>query len=177
MMNVEIRLDSMILRRLTIADLPLRVDWMNNPLVYSSMHYEVPICLDKTIEWFNRNQQRNDRVDCTFIDETGLVVAFGGITSINREVGKGESYIFTNPSEHHRGIGTEAMKMLCKYGFEELGLNKLYAFTNEDNQASLHLHQKIGYEIEGRHRQEYKDSMGILKDRYYLGYLRQNYCN
>lgn len=167
---------NMEISKLTLEDLALRVEWMNNPKVYGSMHFDVPVLIDKTIEWYNRNQQRDDRVDCAFFDESGRIVAFGGITSINKEVGKGETYIFTNPEAHHKGIGTEAMKLLCKYGFETVGLNKLYAYTNEDNVASIRLHQKMGYEIEGRFRQEYKDADGVLKDRIYLGYLRQNYA-
>lgn len=165
----------MEIRELTLGDLRRRVDWMNNPLVYKSMHFDVPVLINKTIEWYNRNLHREDRVDCAFFDEAGEIVAFGGITSINKEIGKGETYIFTNPEAHHRGIGTEVMKLLCKYGFEKVGLNKLYAYTNEDNAASIRLHQKVGFEIEGRLRQEYKDTEGTLKDRIYLGYLRQNY--
>lgn len=165
----------MEIRKLALEDLELRVKWMNNPQVYGSMHFDVPVMIDKTVEWYYRNQQREDRVDCAFFDETESIVAFGGITSINKEVGKGETYIFTNPDAHHKGIGTEAMKLLCRYGFEIVGLNKLYAYTNEDNVASIRLHQRVGYEIEGRLRQEYKDSDGLLKDRIYLGYLKQNY--
>lgn len=166
----------MEIRKLALEDLQQRVDWMNNPLVYKSMHFDVPVLIGKTIEWYNRNQQMEDRFDCAFFDEAGVIVAFGGITSINEEIGKGETYIFTNPDAHHKGIGTEAMKLLCKYGFETVGLNKLYAYTNEDNVASIKLHQKVGYEIEGRLRQEYKDDDGKLKDRIYLGYLKQNYA-
>lgn len=167
---------NMEIRKLALEDLAKRVEWMNNPRVYSSMHFDVPVLLDKTIEWYNRNLQREDRVDCAFFDETGSIVAFGGITSINKEIGKGETYIFTNPEAHHKGIGTEAMKLLSKYGFETVGLNKLYAYTNEDNTASIRLHQKVGYEIEGHLRQEYKDADGVLKDRIYLGFLRRNYA-
>lgn len=165
----------MKIRKLIFEDLQQRVDWMNNPHVYCSMHFDVPVLIDKTIEWFNRNQQREDRVDFTFYGDTGEIIAFGGITSINKKIGKGETYIFTNPECQCKGIGTEAMKLLCKYGFENVGLNKLYAYTNEDNVASIRLHQKVGYEIEGRLKQEYKDAGGKLKDRIYLGYLKQNY--
>lgn len=168
-------MDNMEIRKLALEDLQQRVHWMNNPLVYKSMHFDVPVLIDKTIEWYNRNLQREDRVDCAFFDETGVIVAFGGITSINKEIGKGETYIFTDPETHHKGIGTETMKLLCKFGFETVGLNKLYAYTNEDNIASIRLLQKVGYEIEGRLRQEYKDSDGRLKDRIYLGYLKQSY--
>ena len=175
-MNAEIKLKAkMVIRKLALGDLRQRVDWMNNPHVYKSMHFDVPVLIDKTIEWYNRNQQREDRIDCAFIDDADEIVAFGGITSINKEIGKGETYIFTNPEAHRKGIGTEAMKLLCKYGFETVGLNKLYAYTNEDNEGSIRLHQKVGYEIEGRLRQEYKDAEGALKDRFYLGCLRQDY--
>ena len=166
----------MEIRKLALEDLQQRVDWMNNPLVYQSMHFDVPVLIDNTINWYNRNLQREDRFDCAFFVGVGVIVAFGGITSINKEIGKGETYIFTNPEAHHKGIGTEAMNLLCKYGFETLGLNKLYAYTNEDNVASIKLHQRVGYEIEGRLRQEFKDADGKLKDRIYLGYLKQNYA-
>ena len=174
-MSERTKATSMEIKRLSIPDLPLRVEWMNNPLIYSSMHFSVPVLLDQTIEWFKRNQLRDDRVDFVFRGCDGETEAYGGITSINRDIGKGETYIFTNPSSHNKGIGTEAMNLLCQYGFEELGLNKLYAYTNEDNKASLRLHQKVGFIIEGRLRQEYQDASGVLKDRYYLGFLRDNY--
>ena len=139
------------------------------------MHFDVPVKMDKTIEWYNRNQQRDDRIDFSFFDSKNEIVAFGGITSIDNNVRKGETYIFTKPNAQHKGIGTEAMMLLCKYGFETLGLNKLFAFTNEDNMASIHLHLKVGYEIEGRLRKEYRDSAGVLKDRIYFGFLKDSY--
>lgn len=174
-MSAEINIVKMEIRKLRLDDLRLRVDWMNNPLVYSSMHFDIPVLIDKTIEWYIRNQQREDRFDCAFFDENEDIVAFGGITSISKDVGKGETYIFTNPLVRHKGIGTKAMKLLCQYGFEELDLNKLYAYTNEDNEASIKLHLKVGYEIEGRLKQEYKNTEGKLKDRIYLGYLKEIY--
>lgn len=45
----------MIVRRLTKDDLQLRVNWMNNSKIYSSMHYETPILIDNTIRWFENN--------------------------------------------------------------------------------------------------------------------------
>lgn len=165
----------MQIRKLTLDDLSIRVNWMNNPLVYESMHFSTPVLLNKTIEWFNRNRERVDRVDFSFINDSKEIVAFGGITSINKEVAKAETYIFTNPNLHNKGVGTEAMILLCQYGFKTLGLNKLYAFINKENEASIRLHCKIGYEIEGRLRQEYKDCNGTMKDRLYLGYLVSDY--
>lgn len=167
----------MEIRRLRKEDLETRVAWMNNPAIYRSMHFEVPVMLDKTIEWFERNQQREDRVDFAFTEPSGggIIVAFGGITSINRDASKAETYLFVNPNEKHRGIGSKAKKLLCCYAFRELGLNKLYVVTNEDNTASIALQEKFGYCLEGRFREEYILADGTRKDRLYYGLLKKEF--
>lgn len=76
-----------VVRRLTKEDLQLRVDWMNDIKVYSSMHFEVPVMLDNTIRWFENNSENPKRADLTFT-ENGETVAFGGLTGINREINK-----------------------------------------------------------------------------------------
>ena len=132
----------MEIRRLQREDLETRVLWMNNPLIYSNMHFEVPILMDKTILWYENNLTNENRFDITVLED-GLIVAFGGFTSINREIGKAETYLFTNPGMLHKGIGTRAKKLICSYGFTELGLNKLYFITNEDNYASIRVNEKM----------------------------------
>lgn len=166
----------MEIRRLSFEDLPTRVAWMNNPLIYSSMHYEVPILLDKTIQWYEKNLKDDRRCDITVLED-GEIVAFGGFTSINREVGKAETYLFADPFQLHKGVGTRAKKLICKFGFEELGLNKLYFVTNEDNYASIRVNEKCGFKLEGRMRQEYLTKDGELKDRLYYGLLKTEWLN
>ena len=163
----------MEIRRLSFEDLPTRVEWMNNPLIYSSMHYEVPILLDKTIQWEEKNLTDDKRCDVTIL-EGDEIVAFGGFTSINREIGKAETYLFADPVHLHKGVGTRAKGLMCKYGFENLGLNKLYFITNEDNYASIRVNERCGFQLEGRLRQEYvKD--GIKMDRLYFGLLKEEW--
>ena len=139
------------------------------------MHFDTPVLIDKTIEWFLRNQTKNYRVDMTLCDELGGICAFCGITDMNHNINKGETYIFTSPDAQRSGLGTEALRQLCSYGFLELGLNKVYAWTNEDNVASIRLHQKVGYQMQGRFREEYRTSSGELKDRIYLELLRKDW--
>ena len=75
----------MIIRRLEKGDLETRVEWMNNPLIYSSMHFEVPILMDRTLQWYESNLTNDKRFDVTVLED-GEIVAFGGFTSINREI-------------------------------------------------------------------------------------------
>lgn len=161
----------MILRKLELGDLHIRVDWMNNPKIYKSMHFDIPVWYDNTIRWFENNQQNENRADVVFIED-GQLLAMGGLTNINKGVGKAELYIFVNPHLQRGGIGTQATKLLCKYGFETLELNKIYLETNEDNFAAQRVYEKCGFQLEGILRQEYKTIDGILKNRLYYGLIK-----
>lgn len=161
----------MILRRLQVEDLKTRVEWMNNPKVYSSMHFDIPVSLDNTIRWFENNQKNDNRADVVF-EEKGQLLAMGGLTNINRETNKAELYVFVNPNLQKGGLGTQATKLLCKYGFENLYLDKIYLETNEDNHAAKRVYEKCGFQLEGILRNEYKNQKGFLKSRLYYGMLK-----
>lgn len=166
----------MIIRRIQKEDLPTRVAWMNNPKVYSSMHFDVPILLENTIKWYENNLQKSNRLDITILDEDEIV-AFGGYTSIDSKVGKAETYLFADPIKQHRGIGTRAKMLMCQYGFEKLRLNKLYFVANEDNYPIIRVNEKCGFIQEGRLRKEYVASDGTLKDMLYYGLLKEDWNN
>jgi RimJ/RimL family protein N-acetyltransferase len=166
----------MIIRRLEKGDLETRVEWMNNPLIYSSMHFEVPILMERTIQWYESNLTNDKRFDVTVLED-GEIVAFGGFTSINREIGKAETYLFASPFQLHKGIGTRAKKLICEFGFKELGLNKIYFITNEDNYASIRVNEKCGFKLEGRLRKEYLTKDGEFKDRLYFGLLKEEWIS
>ena len=137
------------------------------------MHYDLPITIKKTLEWYNRIKKVDERQDFTII-ENHRIVAMGGLTHIDHSVNKAELYIFVNPDLHHLGIGTKALNLICEYGFKKLSLNKIYLETNEDNIYAIKLYIKRGFIIEGKHRQEYINSYGEYKDRLYLGLLKSD---
>lgn len=162
----------MKIRRLQKEDLQTRVDWMNNPRVYSSMHFGIPVVMENTVRWFENNQGNDRRADVAFTNDNGELVAFGGITGINPELKMGELYVFVCPTTQAKGLGTEATRLLCEYGFAELGLNKIYLETNDDNYAAQRVYEKVGFVLEGKKRQEYIRKDGTLGERYYYGLLK-----
>lgn len=164
----------MIIRRLKIEDLPIRVKWMNNPEVYSSMHFDIPITLEKTERWYKDNISNERRFDMVVTDGNEIV-AFCGITSIDTIVKKGESYTFIDPDKKGCGIGTVARSLLLNYAFGVYGLNKVYCFINEDNFRSCRLSEKLGFKCEGRLRNEYRNQDGEMKDLLYYGLLKEEW--
>lgn len=162
----------MIIRKIKHEDLQIRVDWMNNPKIYSSMHFNLPVLLENTIKWFDNNCNNDKRSDVCF-EEDGSIVAFGGLTAIDPVLKKAELYVFVDPNAHKSGFGTQATKLLCEYGFKTLKLHKIFLLTNEDNLAAIRVYEKCGFKLEGRHRDEYLNN-GEYKDRMYYGLLKSD---
>ncbi len=153
----------LVLRRLEHRDLPLRVAWLNDSRINSSLNIKLPVTLAGTEEWFGRIRNNENRADFAF-ESGGIVVAMGGLTTIDREVGKAELYIFVDPDKENEGIGTNAVKLMCKHGFEELGLGKIYLHVNSDNVAARKVYEKCSFRMEGLMRREIINN-GKLKDR------------
>lgn len=163
------------LRKLQSHDLPLRVEWMNRPEVYRTMHFTPPISIETTRAWFEKNRTVQNRIDVAFEDEAdGRVVAMGGLTGIDYTMRKAEFYVFVNPDVQRKGYGTQATYLLCKYGFEVLQLHKIYLYTNESNLGARRTYEKVGFMLEGRMRQERIDGERY-EDRLYYGLLASEF--
>ena len=59
-----------------------KVEWINNAENNIFLHYELPLTITKTEEWFDKKCQRNDRFDAT-IDVDGVPVGIIGLLSID----------------------------------------------------------------------------------------------
>ena len=164
----------MKIRKIEASDLVARVEWMNNPMVYKTMHFVPPISLENTRKWFESNLNNSKRFDAAFEDEDSNIVAFGGLTNIDYTVRKAEFYVFVNPFMQGKGIGTAATRMLCKYGFDVLQLHKIYLYTNGSNIGAKKTYEKVGFALEGVHREE-NIIAEQYEDRLYYGLLAKDF--
>jgi RimJ/RimL family protein N-acetyltransferase len=76
--------------------------------------------------------------------------------------------------EWGRGFGTEALRMVTRFAFDDLNLNSLEAHVPEFNGRALHAFEKVGFQREGLLRQRL-----FLRGRYcdvvVVGALRDNW--
>jgi RimJ/RimL family protein N-acetyltransferase len=72
-----------------------------------------------------------------------------GIDAHNRSAHVGLSLL---PEYRGRGLATNVVMVLCRYGFSILGLNRLQIETLSDNAAMIAAAQKVGFVVEGTHR-------------------------
>lgn len=69
------------------------------------------------------------------------------------------------------GYGTDAMRVLCRFGFEMMNLHRVELEVFAENARAVHVYEKVGFRIEGTRRQavfkfgEYQDLhvMGLLE--------------
>lgn len=76
------------------------------------------------------------------------------------------------PDEWGRGYATEAARAIVRFGFEELGLHRIGAWTVADNTASIHVLEKLGMTLEGRLR-DYERYKGRYWDVLMYGMIRE----
>ncbi len=73
-----------------------------------------------------------------------------------------------------KGFGTEAVKIIIQYGFDNLGLERITASTLEQNIGAQRSLEKIGFVIEGRERKAVYFA-GRKWDRLNYSLLREEY--
>jgi RimJ/RimL family protein N-acetyltransferase len=131
--------------------------WINDPDSRKYMRNEIPITLE---ELKKHADEENERIKTgisliLFHKEDKKAIGIGGFSSIdwiNRNAN-----IFLNIGEKNywgRGIATEVIMLLIRYGFEELNFHKIYAQIFTPNTASWKCAEKCGFRYEGTLKDE-----------------------
>lgn len=99
------------------------------------------------------------------------------LTSIDRRSRNAEyGRIFLAPHFRGGGIMQHASRILLRYGFYELNLHKIYLRVFSDNERAIRLYRGLGFEEEGRLREQvYKD--GRYRDVTYMGVYRSAFSS
>lgn len=155
-------------------DIVERVNWINNPAINKSMYFELPATKEKTKKWFLDNSGNKTRIDFTFRNEIEEIIAMGGLTNINTEHSNAEFYIMVNPVLHGRGIGTKISKWINNYAFSVLSLNKVFLYTNDENEYAYKIYEKVGFQLEGVLREQ-KWKNGKFINRRFYGLLKREW--
>jgi ribosomal-protein-alanine N-acetyltransferase len=113
----------------------------------------------------------------TFVIERKFVKVFSGIIeirSIEREHSQAELSFWLVFEEWGKGYMTEALKPVLHFSFENLNLNRLYAYHMVRNVASGRVLQKNGFMREGVLKQRVR-KWGVLEDAALWAILREDW--
>lgn len=164
------------IRKFDKKDIPNKVNWINDPRNNAFLHYDLPLEIEKTEVWFERNKNRTDRYDAV-IEADGKPVGLIGLLSIDQKNKKAEYYVTIGEGDYlGRGVAFSASKLLLEYAFTELGLERVYLYTEVDNAAAVRSYERIGFKREGVLKNDLF-SKGRFVDRYLYAITKRDFCH
>ncbi len=153
------------LRAAERADIPQFLRWINDPQVVENLEVYAPMGTVEEESWFEAMKTRPINEHVLVIEvhpqgETDAWVAIGNTSffPIDEKARSVEIGIMIGEKEYwNQGYGTETMRVMCRYGFEELNLNRIWLRVYETNPRGRNAYQKAGFVHEGTLREaEYK---------------------
>lgn len=170
---------SVSLRPLAREDLPQLAAWRNDPELRARTRELRPLTDEDQARWFARISSPDTR-DFMFglVAVDGVEDAFIGVVGLCHWVPRDRlaevSFYIGPPEMRGRGYASKALRLLHAWGFNELGLERIYAETYAFNEPSLRLLERLGYQREGILR-EHVWRQGARADAVMLGLLRSEW--
>jgi RimJ/RimL family protein N-acetyltransferase len=127
-------------------------------------------------EMAEQTTKQADSMRWSFVVES-LAGEFAGVGNLNSYNGKDGTFSFAirifRPFRG-RGYAKDALRILLRYGFLELRCQKANSATVSCNEASIRLHESLGFRIEGRIRRNVFTD-GQYYDEVLFGMTREEY--
>ncbi|GAA3060546.1 GNAT family N-acetyltransferase [Actinokineospora globicatena] len=116
---------------------------------------------------------------CRFAIETtaeSRLVGYIALRDAHPESGRAELDIYLgDPDTWNKGYATEALRLMCHWGFEDMRLHAIQLSVVVDNEAAIHLYRKLGFVEEGRLREVHRRD-GRLHDMYVMSLLATEFA-
>jgi RimJ/RimL family protein N-acetyltransferase len=148
--------------------------WANDSLLARLMDRARPVSEEEHERWFSALHEQTDCV--YFAIETKTDERHIGnvwLWAIDERHRKAELRIVIGEHDHlGRGIGTEAISLLCSYAFERLSLHKVYAYVLAINPRARRAFEKAGFALEGTLKED-RLVDGQYTDVYIMGRINE----
>jgi RimJ/RimL family protein N-acetyltransferase len=154
--SYPIRTERLLLRPLTAGDADAMLAYRGRLDVSRYVPFE-PMSRDDILERITGQWSRTELTDegqsltlGAEVAETGELAGDVVLFWHSREHAGGELGYVLNPALGGRGYATEAASAMLRLGFEDLGLHRIVARIDEDNEPSVRLARRLGMRQEAR---------------------------
>jgi RimJ/RimL family protein N-acetyltransferase len=155
-------------------DLPILVDWFNQPEVFGEYNPLHQMTIEEAGKMFSSPlEMKPFVVEDKAGKKVGFIAYFYVLHPACRSLEVGYSLI---PSERGKGYGTEALKMMVDFVFLTKDANRIQAQTDSRNLASQKILEKVGFKKEGALRKSIF-IRGEWRDSWIYSVLREEWKN
>jgi RimJ/RimL family protein N-acetyltransferase len=164
------------LRRIERQDIATFVRWFGDPEVREYLVINRPISIAEEEEWFERKLHEEDSE--IFAIETADGAHIGNIELFNvdsRHRHAELGIVIGEKTYWGQGYGSDAIRTLLRFAFEEMNLHRVYLRVYEDNARGIRAYEKCGFRLEGRLR-EANYRKGSYYDELIMGVLDREFA-
>ncbi len=159
-------------------DIQPAYEYMNDTevLQYLKPGIPYPMTLQKEKAWYESQKELKEMYNFAVetLDE-GLYIGGCGINMLDWKNSIAGVGIFIGHKDYRgKGYGTDAMKVLISFIFEQMNINKVQLDVYSFNKRAIKSYRKNGFVEEGRLRQSMFRN-GQYHDRVVMGILREEY--
>ncbi len=141
------------LRSITLEDVSdTYIGWLNDPEVTKfNSHGAVLYTREKAIEYVSMVSASDEyRVFTIRARDSGAHIGNISLQKINRASRSAEFAILVGDKAYWgKGVAKEASRLIVRYGFEQLGLHRIYCGTSAANEPMQRLALALGFKEEG----------------------------
>ncbi len=143
-----------VLRPLAVRDLRRCTRWFSNPKVTHFLARESKMTLAEEERWFREYERKPDE-QVFAIELDRKHIGNVGLHRVNRVHRKAQlGILIGEPSLWSKGYGTMAIRLVLRYAFDTLQLNKISLDVLEYNHRAIRSYEKVGFRREGIQRED-----------------------
>ena len=148
-----IRGERVFLRASERSDVPAFVRWFNDADVLRNLAGRAPMSEAAEAQWFDRMLAAQGTTDYHFVIcllDDGRPIGTIGLHGLDLVNGTAELGIaIGEKAEWGKGHGTDATRAICRFGFDELRLERISLCYYDGNERGRRTYEKAGFVHEG----------------------------
>jgi UDP-4-amino-4,6-dideoxy-N-acetyl-beta-L-altrosamine N-acetyltransferase len=135
------------------ADLAQMLVWRNQPQVRANMLTQHEISAEEHRQWYERTQQDATRL-LLIVEENGAPLGFVNFADV--QAGAASTWGFYAAPGAEKGAGAKIGATALEFAFNTLEIHKVCGRALAFNEASIRMHERLGFCKEGVLRQQQK---------------------
>jgi RimJ/RimL family protein N-acetyltransferase len=177
--NLNLESERLVLRPLTVADAPTLARLAGRrEIADTTLSIPHPYSEQLAQEWIQKHAERENPpkqiVFAIALKANGQVIGTMGLRDIDYDHCQAELGFWVGIEWWGSGFATEAARIVVRYGFNELKLNRIHAHHMVRNPASGRVLEKVGMKREGLLRQKVR-KWGVFEDIVALAIIREDW--